>query len=83
MKAIKFENILKTLSLIILGLIIAPFYFVWILVSTILSGIWTLIAGFFVIALFGGTIEQSLAGASIASIFVTVIAKLISERNKK
>jgi hypothetical protein len=77
------ENILKTLSLIILGLIITPFYFVWILVSTILSGIWTLIAGFFVIALCGGTIEQSLAGASIASIFVTVIAKLISERNKK
>jgi hypothetical protein len=79
----RIKTILANIGFWLFTILIAPFFLLWQFVSVVWSGVWTLIAGFFVMALFGATIEEALAGASVMVIFVTVIAKLISDRNKQ
>jgi hypothetical protein len=78
----KIKNILAKIGFWLFTIILAPFFLLWQLLSVVWSGVWALVVSFFVIGLFGGTIEEALAGASVVAIFVTVVVHVIKDMIK-
>lgn len=73
----KFFSYLFSLILIV---VLLPFGLVYVLITSFWKVFGATVISFFVIGLFGGTIEECFKYSAVVAIFVTVIIKLIEKR---
>jgi hypothetical protein len=74
------NKLLSVLIAIIASLLLLPFGVVYVVITTFWKVFGATVIAFFVVGLFGGTMEECFKYSSVVAILVAVVIKLIEER---